>query len=229
MSSYVGHIVDGLYESEEQIQSMASLAGSVPGTMIFRDINGDGIITPNTMAPGGDFVVIGDSYPDFTFGLGNTMVMGPVTLRAQFTGSFGGDNLRTEWITTSRNIDGLFNVDAAYVENFWRSPQQPGDGLTPTPIGGAAPRQHYRDWMHTMFMHDASHIWLRDLTVRYDFLSGRFAGTGLYLSGSNLFIISPYPGNPDATNLNDPSNNPGMDDGNYPLPRTVTFGIDVSF
>jgi TonB-linked SusC/RagA family outer membrane protein len=229
MSSYVGHIVDGLYESQEQIDNMASLAGSVPGTMIFRDINGDGLITPNQMAPEGDFVVIGDSYPDFTFGLGNTIGIGPLTMRALFTGSFGGDNLRTEWITTSRNIDGLFNVDAAYVENFWRSPQQPGDGLTPTPIGGAAPRQHYRDWTHTMFMHDASHIWLRDAQIRYDFRSGTFAGTGVYVSGSNLFILSPYPGNPDATNLNDPSNNPGMDDGNYPLPRTVTFGIDVSF
>ncbi|NBB73834.1 MAG: SusC/RagA family TonB-linked outer membrane protein [Bacteroidetes bacterium] len=229
MSSYVGHIVDGLYESQEQIDNMASLAGSVPGTMIFRDINQDGLITPNTMAPDGDFVVIGDAYPDFTFGIGNTMAIGPLTLRAQITGAFGGDNLRTEWITTSRNIDGLFNVDAAYVENFWRSPEQPGDGLTPTPIGGAAPRQHYRDWMHTMFMDDASHIWLRDAMVRYDFSSGAFAGTGIYVSGSNLFLLTPYPGNPDATNLNDPSNNPGMDDGNYPLPRTVTFGIDVSF
>jgi len=80
-----------------------------------------------------------------------------------------------------------------------------------------------------MFMHDASHIWLRDAMVRYDFSSGAFAGTGIYVSGSNLFLLTPYPGNPDATSLNDPSNNPGRDDGNYPLPRTVTFGIDVSF
>ncbi len=228
MASYVGHEIDGLYESEEQIEDMASLAGAVPGTLIFRDVNGDGVITPDLMAPEGDFVVLGDAYPDFTFSVGNTMSFGPVDVRALFTGSFGADNLRTEWITTSRNIDGLFNIDAAYVENFWRSPEQPGDGLTPTPIGGAAPRQHYRDWQHSLFMHDASHIWLRDLQVRYNFGRGVLAGASVYVSGSNLFIITPYPGNPDATNLDDPSNNPGMDDGNYPLPRTVTFGIDLS-
>lgn len=229
MASYVGYMFDGLYESEEQIQNTASFPGAIPGTMIWRDLNGDGVLTEDLMKPDGDFAVLGDAYPDFTFSLGNTISVGNFDIRALFTGAFGGDNLRTEWITTSRNIDGLFNPDAAYVKNFWRSPEQPGDGLTPTPLGGAASRQQYRDTQHTLFLWESSHLWLRNLSLRYTFGSGFMEGVGIYTSASNLFILSPYPGNPDATSLYNTANNPGMDDGNYPLPRTFTFGVDLSF
>ncbi len=228
MATYVGFVVDGIYTSQEQIDNTASFAGAVPGTMIWRDLNGDGVLTEDVMDPEGDYAILGDAFPDFNFSLQNSVSIGRFDIRALINGEFGTTNLRTEWITTPRNIDGLFNVDSDYVKNFWRSPQQPGDGLTPTPIGGAAPRQQYRDTQHTMFLWDASHIWLRSLTVRYN-LAGRLAGTSIYASGSNLFVISPYPSNPQATDLNDASNSPGRDDGNYPLPKQFTFGVDVSF
>ncbi|MEX0599988.1 MAG: hypothetical protein WD205_05045 [Rhodothermales bacterium] len=228
MATYVGFVVDGIYTSQEQIDRTASFAGAVPGTMIWRDLNGDGKMTEDVMDPVGDYAILGDAYPDFSFSVQNSVSIGRFNIRALINGEFGGTNLRTEWITTPRNIDGLFNVDADYVKNFWRSPQQPGDGLTPTPIGGAAPRQQYRDTQHTMFLWDASHIWLRSLTVRYN-LAGSLAGTSVYLSGNNLFAISPYPSNPQATDLGDASNSPGRDDGNYPLPRQFTVGVDLSF
>ena len=228
MASYVGFIVDGVYTSEEQINNTAHFTGAVPGTMVWRDLNGDGVLTEDVMAPGGDYAVLGDAFPDFTFSFQNAVSVGRFDFSALLSGEFGGTNLRTEWITTPRNIDGLFNVDADYVKNFWRSPQQPGDGLTPTPIGGAAPRQQYRDTQHTMFLWDATYIALRSLTVRYN-LGGRFQGTSVYAAGSNLFVISPYPSNPQATDLNDASNAPGRDDGNYPIPRRFTFGVSLSF
>ena len=228
MASYVGYLVDGLYESEEQIENMASFPGATPGSIIFRDLNGDGTLTEQLLQPEGDFAVLGDSYPDFTFSVGNTVSLGPVDVRALFTGEFGGDNLRSEFFRTSRNIDGLFVVDAGYVENFWRSPEQPGDGLTPTPLGGATPRQQYRDVNHSLVLSDASNIWLRNLLVRYNFGSGLFAGASIYASASNLFIISPYPGNPNVTDISEANNQPGLDFGNYPIPRTFTFGIDLS-
>jgi len=230
MGSYVGFVFDGLYTSEEEVQNHeASFPGSAPGTMRWRDLNGDGTMTEDVMEEsGGDYRVLGDANPDFSFSFNNSVRIGDFDVRATITGNFGSTNLRTEWITTYRNIDGLFNVDADYVENFWRSRQNPGDGLTPTPIGGATPRQQYRDTQHSIFLWDASHIWLRDLSVRYH-LGGTLEGTSIYASGSNLLLISPYPGNPEATDLNDPSNSPGRDDGNYPVSQTLTVGINFSF
>ena len=227
LSSYRGFITDGVYTSQEQIDNTASFTGAIPGTFVYRDANGDGVLTPFSMvANGGDFVILGDAYPDFTFSFQNSVSLGRFDITALLTGEFGGTNLRTEWITTPRNIDGLFNVDADYVENFWRSPENPGDGLTPIPTGGAEPRQQYRDAMHTMFLWDATYLWLRNLTVRYN-LTGRLAGTSVYASGSNLFMLSPYPSNPQATDLNNASQFPGRDDGNYPLPRRFTIGVNL--
>lgn len=227
MSSYVGFVFDGLYTSEEEVQNHeAAFSGSAPGTMRWRDLNGDGTMTRDVMQPEGDYAILGDANPDFSFSFNNSVRIGDFDVRATITGNFGSTNLRTEWITTYRNIDGLFNVDGKYVENFWRSRQNPGDGLTPAPFG-ATPRQQYRDTQHSIFLWDASHIWLRDLSVRYH-LSGALEGTSVYASGSNLLLISPYPSNPEATDLNDPSNSPGRDDGNYPVSQNVTVGVNVS-
>ena len=233
LASYVGYVVDGLYASEEQIDNMTAYPGAVPGSIIFRDLNDDGTITEDLMQPAGDFRVLGDAYPDFTFSLSNTVGLGPFDISAQLTGEFGGDNLRSEFFRTARNIDGLFVVDEAYIDNFWRSPEQPGDGLTPTPRGGAFGRQQYRDVNHSLVLSDASHIWLRSLMLRYNlgndlFGGGMLAGTEVYVTGNNLFILSPYPGNPDVTDMSQANQQPGLDFGNYPLPRTVTFGVNVS-
>jgi len=227
LSSYRGFLTDGVYTSQAQIDRTASFAGAIPGTFVYRDANGDGVLTPFSMlSNGGDFVILGDAYPDFTFSFQNSVSIGRFDVTALLTGEFGGTNLRTEWITTPRNLDGLFNVDADYVENFWRSPEDPGDGLTPIPTGGAEPRQQYRDAVHTMFLWDATHIWLRNVTLRYN-LTGRLQGASIYASGSNLFVLSPYPSNPQATDLNNASQFPGRDDGNYPLPRRFTIGVNL--
>ena len=96
-------------------------AGAAPGTIIFRDLNGDGVISERVMQPRGDFAVIGDAYHDFTFGMTNTFKFGNIDVRALVTGAFGGDNLRSEFFRTARNIDGLFITDSGYVRNMWIS------------------------------------------------------------------------------------------------------------
>jgi hypothetical protein len=202
------------------------------GDGLYRDVNGDGQFTPDVMKrAGGDFTVLGSAYPDFEFGFQNTVTLGNFELRANVTGSFGGLNHRSEFFRTSRNIDGLFNVDSGYVENFYRSPENPGDGLTPSPLGPAFGRQQYRDASHSAILSESSNIWLRSAMVRYNFgensqLVG-FSNVSVYLTGKNLLILSPYPGNPDTASMTNRLA-PGLDLGNYPLPRSFTFGVDVS-
>ena len=229
MATYVGYIADGLY-TQEHINSgnITLYAGAAPGTLIFRDLNGDGVISERVMQPLGDFAVLGDAYHDFTFGITNTFKFGNVDVRALLTGSFGGDNLRSEFFRTARNIDGLFIVDSGYVRNMWLSAAQPGDGLTPSPLGGAFGRQQYRDNLHSLAISDASHLWLRNLLVRYNFDRGPFVGSSIYMSANNLFIISGYDGNPDVTDMETANVQPGLDFGNYPIPRNFTFGIELA-
>ncbi len=227
MATYVGYLVDGVY-SQAQLNSLTGYAGAAPGTIIFRDLNGDGVISERVVQPAGDFAVLGDAYPDFTFGMTQTVSVGQFDFRALVTGSFGGDNLLAEFYRTARNIDGLFIVDSDYVQNMWVSQEQTGDGLTPTPLGGAFGRQQYRDNNHSLMISDASHFWLRNLMVRYNLQGGFLSGSSVYLSGDNLVILSPYNGNPDVTDMETANTQPGVDFGNYPIPRSFTFGIDIA-
>lgn len=234
LASYAGYVIDGVYSPEQLDSDLTSYSGAVPGNMIFRDLDGDGTITEDVMLEdGGDFTILGNAYPDFTFGFTNTVRIGNFSARANITGAFGGDNFRAEHFRTSRNIDGLFVTDSEYVKNFYRSQEEPGDGLTPSPLGPAFGRQQYRDSSHSLMLSDASYLWLRDVTLRYEFgEEGVLSGTGLsgvsvYVTGSNLFVLSPYPGNPDVASMTNHLA-PGIDLGNYPVPRSFTFGIDLS-
>lgn len=241
MATFIGYIVDGLYQGEDPTarnhfsNAPSNYSGAGPGQIIFRDLNGDGVLTEEILAPNGDYAIITDAWPDFTIGLTNTLSIGRFDIRALFTGSFGGNNFRGEFYRTSRNIDGLFLTDSEYVKNMWVSPEQPGDGLTPTAYGGGAGdaaafnRQQYRDAAHTIVAWDNSYMWLRNLTLRYNLPPG-VAGTrsaNVYLTGSNLFVITSYPGNPDVTDQSEINQQPGVDFGNYPIPRSFTFGVEL--
>lgn len=232
IGQHFGFIVDGIYENEADVANYPVFDGIVPGNIRFRDVNGDGEISAG---PDGDFTVTGNPHPDFTFGLTSTVSVRNFDLRLNFTGRVGGDIYRSEYWRTPRNIDGLFNVSADYVENFWRSEAEPGDGWTPTPLGGGEARRLYRG-QHSLAIYDGSNLWLRNAMLRYNIPRG-LAGTSranIYISAQNLFVITGYPGNPDV------ERNAGQGDvfgaligGTdwlpYPTARSYTVGIELGF
>lgn len=226
----IGYVVDGIYSNQEEIDSRPSFEGAVPGNLIWRDMNEDGEIHPGPTERGGDFVIIGNPHPDFTFGMTNNLSYKRFDLRVILTGRVGGDINRREYYRTALNIDGLFNVAADYVENFWRSPENPGDGLTPTPLGGGEARRRYRG-QHTLNIYDGSNIWVRDATIRYNLPQG-FAGiqnSNVYFSVANPLIITSYPGNPEVQRNDEVSPlQPGIDFVTYPLARQFRIGVQFS-
>lgn len=231
IGEFIGFVVDGIWQNEDEIANNPHLEGDIPGNLRYRDVNGDGEINPGQPEVGGDFAVIGDPHPKFTFGITNSLRIRNFDVRATITGRYGGDVYMREYFRTAHNIDGLFNVAAEYVEGFWRSEENPGSGIHPTPLGGGEQRRRYRG-EHSLNVADGSHIWLRNLMVRYNLPQG-FAGlsrTSLYLSGSNLFIISGYDGNPEVQRNSAGDGHSirlNSDWFSYPLTRTFTFGINI--
>lgn len=229
---FIGYVFDGIYQNEAEIEQYPSFDGAVPGNMRWRDVNGDGEINPGQREVGGDFAIIGNPHPDFTFGLTNSLRIGRFDIRAVLTGRVGGDVYRREFFRTALNIDGLFNVSADYVEGFWRSEEDPGSGIHPTPLGGGEARRRYRG-EHTLNVEDGSNLWLRNAMVRYNLPTG-FAGmrnASVYVSAQNLFVLTGYPGNPESQrNLagNAGTTQLGVDWLNYPLARQFMFGIELN-
>src|SRR5690625_1525693 len=229
---HYGFVVDGIYENQADVDNYPKFDGVVPGNIRFRDVNDDGVISAG---PDGDFAIIGNPHPDLTFGLTSSLSYRNFDLRLNFTGRIGGDVYRSEYWRTPRNIDGLFNISAEYVENFWRSEDNPGDGWTPTPLGGGEARRLYRG-QHSLTIYDGSNLWLRNAMIQYNLPPG-LVGTrsaSIYLSGQNLLIITGYPGNPDV------ERNAGQDGAfgaliggtdwlPYPTARSFTLGIEVGF
>jgi hypothetical protein len=223
---FYGYIWDGLYADSADILKSGSVPGAIPGNVKYRDLNGDGQITPIT-----DFDIIGNPYPDATFGVSNAFTLGRFDLSAIMAGQLGGDKLM-QYRTYLDNIDGVFNV-SEYIKDRWRSPQDPGDGKTPTTAGVARSRQLFRA-QSTRLVADATYLSVRNVTLRYRLpervLGRRLDGASAYLSVQNAWIFSHYPGgNPEASSYvfeNSPLT-PGVDFSPYPVPRTVTFGLRV--
>ncbi|HLR32966.1 MAG TPA: hypothetical protein VK074_10770, partial [Fodinibius sp.] len=201
-----------------------------PGNIQYRDINGDGNITPVD-----DYAIIGNPYPDFVWGMTNTVDYRNFSLSVLLTGSYGGEKLKAsnEYLL---NIDGVFNVDRT-VMNRWRSPDDPGNGMAPTTNGTGRSRVLYRD-INSTWTQDNSHLWIKNITLSYDLASilpgERFRNASIYGSVQNALLISGYDGNPEVQNYGtggryDGALTPGVDYTNYPVPRVISVGLKLGF
>jgi hypothetical protein len=203
------------------------------------DINDDGVLDR-----GGDFTALGNPYPDFTYGITNTIRYRNFDLRVLASGSYGGKRM---WAANEYlwNIDGVFNVTKEYFEDRYISPEDPGDGMTPTAAGPQTSRLIYRD-PNSLVVSDNSHLWIKNITLGYnlpDGLLGELARRArIYTSIQNAFLFTDYiGGNPQATNYRSgaggpaPPNaeqqqlTPGLDFSTYPVPRTFTLGVQLNF
>lgn len=229
IGQFYGYVLEGVYMDQEDLDNSPQHQSSVPGSIKYRDVNGDGVIEAVN-----DFDVIGDPNPDFTFGITNSFSYKNFDLSAVIDGQYGGDILvaANQFID---NIDGIFNVTTD-VLNRWRSPENPGDGVTPTTNGGRVP---YRD-INTNWIEDGSFLRMRNITLGYSFESllqeNSFVKQArIYTSINNAFIITDYSrGNPQVATSADREGGslaltPGVDFTSYPTARTFILGLNFSF
>ena len=227
---FYGYVFEGIYQSADEIATSPAFPGAVPGNIKFRDVNGDGRITPID-----DFAIIGNPYPDAIFGLTNSVSVGRSHLRVLTTGALGGQRLRAfnEYL---HNIDGVFNVTRD-VANRWRSPDQPGDGKTPTTVGTGRGRVMYRD-VSSQWVEDASFVSVKNVTLQCDlperWVRGLMTSASVYVSVQDALVFTDYRGNPEVTNYGSAHGQggplvPGVDFSNYPVPRTITVGTQFTF
>ena len=63
MGVYYGYVCDGIFQNDEQVASHATQPGAAPGRLIYRDLDGNGVINED------DRCIIGDPNPDLSLGL----------------------------------------------------------------------------------------------------------------------------------------------------------------
>ncbi|MFS8617370.1 MAG: TonB-dependent receptor [Solitalea sp.] len=210
-----GYRMLGIFNTEEEIAAWPEQDGAIPGVYKYEDTNGDGIISYDTQ----DMVEIGNPHPKAVWGFTLGGDYGNFDFNLLFTGAQDYDVFRNIEATTM-NMDGVFNILRSG-KNRWRSAENPGDGKGPTTNTWKWERES-----NSRYVYDASHAWLKNLTVGYTIPT--FHNIRVYLSADNLLLITNYPGNnPDVDQRG--GIQPGVDDETYPVPRTFSLGASVKF
>ena len=224
---FFGYKTDGVWISNDQIAA-SGLTSELPnalkqGGLKVVDVNGDGVLDTN------DRTIIGDPYPDFTWGITNNFTYKNFDLSFTLQGVQGG-----ELINGDPNYGETKSANVNYNSNRWISPQNPGDGRTPYEELGF-------NWMLTDYVvEDASYFALREVNLGYNLPANWSKKIGLsslrlYTSAQNLYFHSAngYRGiNPEGRSTSGPYGSAliaGYQRGAFPIPRTFVFGIDINF
>lgn len=227
---FFGYKTDGVWLSQAEIDAARAAGLSsglsnlfVPGGLKLVDIDGNKIIDAN------DRTVIGNPYPDFTWGITNNVTFKSFDLSFMIQGSQGG-----QLVNGDPNYNETKRYNKNYNDNRWLSPGFPGDGKTPYSTVGF-------NWMLTDYVvEDASYMALREVIVGYTLpvkwtKSIRLSSARLYFSAQNLYFktADSYRGiNVEARFITGPYNTPlvdGYQRGSFPMPKTYLFGLDVNF
>ncbi len=228
IGQFFGFVLEGIYTPEFlEDPSVINSPQVYEGNVRYKDVNGDGVINDVL-----DYTIIGNPHPDFIFGLTNNFSYKNFDLGIIINGQYGGQVMNGLRQTTD-NLQGFFNVDRAW-ENRWRSREQPGDGIH-SGIPQVRPSWGHR--VSTLWVEDASYLRIANLTLGYTFPESLMKSTGfiknsrIYLTVQNLAMFTKYGGaNPEAQAVNrDNTLAPGFDMTSYPLSRTASVGINLSF
>ncbi len=216
MNAYYGYQYEGVFQSDRDIETSPTQANAYVGGRKFRDIDGDGAITPD------DRTVLGDPFPDLTLGLNNVFEYGRFSLEFFFEGRFGHELANVTNIDSENPIDDLRNRQR-YVLDRWTPTNTDTD--VPSFVRPSRPFD-----FNSRVVEDASFVRLRNFRLAYAIpgLDNRkISAITVYLAGQNLITITDYSGyNPDINVFG--SSNTVIDYAAYPLARTYSIGIDVT-
>ena len=225
--TFYGFKTDGVWISQDQINSSgltSSLTGMfVPGGLKIVDMNGDGKIDNS------DRTDLGNPYPKFNWGITNNFKFKGFDFSFLIQGVQGG-----KLINGDPNYNESRRTIRIYNQNRWISAAHPGDGMTPYSTNGF-------NWMLTDYViEDASYFSLREVNLGYTLPSStikrlKINSMRFYLSAQNLYfhMADGYRGlNPEGRFSNGPYSSvliDGYQRGSFPIPQTITAGIDINF
>lgn len=196
---------------------------SSPGTPKLADVNGDGIIDAS------DNTVIGSAIPDFIWGMTNTFEYKGIDLSVQINGTQGGD-------VSMRQMEGVFgrgagnmNTTYDYYNNYW----------TPTNTNAkyAAPNRKSYDGTNTSgtLLYKGTFVNIQNIALGYTLPVNvterlNLSRVRLYTTILNAWYITKFPGyNPEANAQGDNQLSQGINRDSYPMSRSVSFGVNLSF
>jgi TonB-linked SusC/RagA family outer membrane protein len=227
VGSFYGYVYEGIFQSQADIDNRVNAEGiyinqpgAQPGDVAYADLNNDGEITNE------DRTYLGSGIPKVHFGLNARVEWKGFDLSLSTYGAAGFKvvdfvdvTLRSSYGTLNKSVELL---------NAW----------TPDNMNTDVPRIAYKstgsitnDMFTERFLQDATYLKIGNITLGYNFPDKWFNGyvnnVRVYASGQNLVTFTKYRGyNVDFAGG---TFTPGYNYSSYPTPRSVMFGVNISF
>lgn len=226
---FYGYVYTGrVYATTDEAKAANMRDGSptgplyVAGDMIYKDLNGDGVIND------ADRTIIGNANPKFIAGLTNNFTFKNFDLSIFLQASYGNDIYNQTRQSSNRSF--VYNAATTEVLRSWR---KEGD-VTDVPRG--TPSTIGRNGLvSTRWIEDGSYLRVKTATLGYTVPAVLLKKLGvdnarIYVSGQNLFTFTKYSGmDPEANFRTGLPLLQGIDLGTYPQVRTITCGINLGF
>jgi hypothetical protein len=228
MSHFYGHINDGIFQTQAEINAHPTQVGAKPGDRRFRDINGDGKVDAN------DRTNIGDPWPDFDYGFAADASWKGFDINMSFYGTSGKQLYDSQGVYLE-TMQGEWN-NKTTVLNRWTGPGT--SNTLPRAVRGDT-NQNNRS--QSDYVLDADFLRMQNFQIGYTLPQSILKRVGarnarIYFNGQNLFTITKYPNyNADTlggVGFNDDSMSPlgfGVDTGSTPIPSVYSFGVNLTF
>lgn len=190
------------------------------GAEKYKDVNGDGILNQD------DKTIIGDPNPDFIYGLNSSMRYKDFEFSFFLQGSQGNDLFNASSIDNTLYYAYGLNQQREVLYNHW-TPENP-NAKYPKPVNGLSMRLSDR------FVENGSYLRLKNVEFAYNLPVKKWnwkyiQRARLSLSMQNLFTITSYSGWDPDVNMQGGGIAQGIDQNAYPVARTYTFGINMTF
>lgn len=225
IGEYYTMINDGVFKNQAEIDAYPHVSTTRPGDFKFRDTNGDGKIDFSS-----DRTVTGSYFPKYTFGFNTNLAYRGFDLGVALQGVQGHKimNLIRRYIY---NMEGNGNLFKGAL-NRWQSAENPGNGLVNRANRLASGSNGE---ISTWHIEEGSYVRIRTITLGYTLPTTvlqrlRLTRARIYVTAQNPFTFTKYLGfNPEVNSRPDSALSSGEDYGTYPLPRTTSVGLNLSF
>lgn len=216
IGDFYGYQVTGIFQNQDQVNKSAQKGTAQPGDFIYKDVNGDGVIS------GKDRVDLGNPNPKYIYGLSTNWVYKSWDLTVDVQGVAG-----VSIYNANQGIRyGNENYSLDFYNNRWH-----GEGTSNTyPSANVGGNQNYQP--NSYYVEDGSYIRIRNLQLGYS-LPGtlmqkwHLQRLRVYANAQNPFNFFKYKGF--SPEVGGTPTNAGIDTNVYPLYATYNFGVNLTF